>query len=155
MRMGTILPRNKPGWHIIERTGGQQGITLVEILVAVVLLSLVSIIFLNLSVTAVGWNQLAANKTRATNYAAAVMEELRTVSSDFPVLCGYTYCYDQGNWDELGLKLPAVEEGMKAEVAIQADEAAAGLFRVKVLVEWDHRGKQRGVTLDSMIWESS
>ena len=150
-----MLSRNTPRCQIIEHTGDQQGITLVEILVSVVLLSLVSTIFLNLLVTAIGWNQLAADKTRATNYAVAVMEELRTVSSDFPVLCGYTYSYEQGNWDELGLKLPAVEEEMKAEVAIQADEATAGLFRVKVLVEWDYRGKQRGVTLDSMIWGSS
>ena len=93
-----MLSRNTPRCQIIEHTGDQQGITLVEILVSVVLLSLVSTIFLNLLVTAIGWNQLAADKTRATNYAVAVMEELRTVSSDFPVLCSYTYSYEQGNW---------------------------------------------------------
>ncbi|MGI6487876.1 MAG: prepilin-type N-terminal cleavage/methylation domain-containing protein [Syntrophomonadaceae bacterium] len=150
-----MLSRKSPRGQIVEYTGDQRGITLVEILVAVVLLSLVSTIFLNLLVTAMGWNELAADKTRATNYAASVMEELRTVSSDFSVLCGYTYSYDQGNWDELGLSLPAMEEKMKAEVAIQADDEAAGLFGIKVLVEWGHRGKQREVVLESMIWGSS
>lgn len=128
-----------------------RGMTLIELMVALVFLTLAAAIALNILVAAMAWNRLAADQTRAVAYGTEVMEELKVVPQRLPALAGETYSPALGNWSRLGIGVEGSSDGLMARVGIEPYDAQAGLFEVRVEITWDFRGKQRKINLVTLM----
>lgn len=131
---------------------GSKGTTLIEVLAALALVSLMAVGVSAALVNASGWNRMAADETRATAYAVEIMELIKASRRNLSDLSPGTYSDGLGNWNYLGLATAGARQGMEARVSVTDYELDSGLYRVDVEVSWETVGKIHHVGLSSVIW---
>jgi len=129
-----------------------EGMTLIEVLAALAVISLLAVAVSATLVNASGWNRLAADETKAVAYAAEMMEAIRASAGRLPGLSGSTYSVGLGNWSDLAVSTSGERDGMQAQVSVSGYEIDAGLYRVDVEVSWETVGKPHVIQLTGVIW---
>lgn len=141
----------------MERDKYQQGYSLLEVLVALVILAVIIMPLLSLFIQGHSHNRSAGLKTRAVLYGQEEMERLKNLGFDGlrGKVAGGSYLLPEGQWEE--------EEGMvrhyRLELVNQGVEGTEGvvqvqLIKVQVHVGWiEGEGREREITLASCLAE--
>ena len=137
-----------------------KGITLVELLLAAAMLSLVCSMLFLLFVNCILLNEFNRNRTIAATHAQYILEDIK--DSDF---IGLEAAINAGNWD---LNTAAIEaqfdpgdasdfiplENEAIDTAVTDIGVAASLLDITVTVTWDSRGGEaRTISLETLIAE--
>ncbi|MCQ9206180.1 MAG: hypothetical protein NG737_07720 [Omnitrophica bacterium] len=131
----------------------KKGVTLVEILVAVVIFVTTIIAILMSFINCVFLNQLNREHVRATTHAQYVLEEINEANTNVAVIGGLIL---GGGWDWNTANIVAIPElsALDSEnIATDATWDVAGeLLNVTVTVNWDDlRGRPSNVVLRSLF----
>jgi prepilin-type N-terminal cleavage/methylation domain-containing protein len=124
----------------------QQGLSLIEVLASLVLLSLLAFSMLAIFSPVARWINAARHETTAVHYAAAILENLRSEREKIdPVNAGQTA-------QEIGLASVCPANGMVAEISlIQAQAAYPNLYDVQVTVTWTEGTVTQSLSLSTVI----
>lgn len=126
------------------RLGNQQGMTVIEVAVAMAILAIVGGALVSIALTTVAMTTTAKLKTRATALAVERIEELKACKEQRGALPTLPDC---------GITTPETVEGIFTRgttINSGTDESA-----VIVIVSWQERGRTRNVTLETKlsIWK--
>lgn len=140
--------------------GAEAGFTLAEVLVALVLLSLLTVTLYAVFSTTQLWLGQASGKMKATDHALAIMEHLRAASirlNSLPVAASDSYCFTDDDTrnrtmelTELGISIPD-PLGLEEQVIITRRTEADALFQVEVTVFWQEGGRRRSIIASSLL----
>jgi prepilin-type N-terminal cleavage/methylation domain-containing protein len=121
-----------------------RGFTLLEVLIAIGILSIGLLGMATLTGSIIGYNRMAREITEATTLAQAKMEELKNEAWD------NIQTETEANLDAAGNDAPPGIYERVTEVA-QAGSGDNPYKMVDVTVSWDWRGKTRNVALKTII----
>lgn len=152
LKLGAIdfLQSNSMGLSKLEnrdpREGRQKGLTLIEVLTALLLLSLVSLSIPAIFSPAAQWINKARIETWAVNYAASLLDELRCEPEKIDeVNCGKTAA-------ELSLVCASPCPGMTGQISrMQPLPYAPLLYDIMVTVTWTQGGQMHTLNLSTVI----
>lgn len=125
------------------KNSNEQGVTLIEVLAALVLLLILSTTIIAVFTPASLWIQQARNETTASNYARAVLEDLR--SDRAQIKLGNSDKYADEIWSPHSYQPPEPPD-MRAKLDIRTASQAgidpesdlANLYAVTVKVIWNN-----------------
>lgn len=120
-----------------------KGTSLIEVLAALVVVSLVIGSALSFFTRGMAWNQGAAMRTRAVYYGQALIEEIKVC----PVKIHENISGDQAALD-LNVKAP---KGISSRVFISRYDAALHLYQIRVELVWTVREKTQQETLMAIL----
>lgn len=135
----------------------QKGMTLIEVLAALVLLSLLAITSFTVITTSTIWVLKAGKSTQAMTMANSIMEDIRANSNTIPA---GTFILNDGTGDDSLVFFENYENpdkwgNFKAEVKItevQYDETSANnLLEVKIKVTWQENNQNYAEELTSIV----
>ncbi|MGE5416846.1 MAG: type IV pilus modification PilV family protein [Acidobacteriota bacterium] len=124
----------------------QRGMTLVEVLASLVIITVVFTSVLSVFMSGMAWISGAARKTEAVNYAALVLEELK--SHPELVRPGLKDVH------ALSSDLP-IPDGIGGTCDCQEYASDLGLYSVKVCVYWSSSGHQQTEQLVTLVYGSN
>lgn len=117
---------------------GQEAMTLLEVLLALVIFTIISNMALAIFSTATIWIKHSRYESTATYYAASLLEELRekpekikSVSMAEPEILGLGEGYT-----------PAIPPGISAQIDMEKVDALDRLYRIRVTLSW-YEGEQK------------
>lgn len=129
-----------------EKEGSQSGLTLIEVLAALLLLSLVSLSIPAIFGPAAQWISKARLETTAVNYAASILDELRSER-------GKINEFNNGKTaEELDLVCESPYPGMTGQITqMQPQASLPNLYDVRVTVSWSQGGQTHNLQLSTVI----
>ncbi|MEN6326265.1 MAG: type II secretion system protein [Syntrophomonas sp.] len=125
----------------------EKGTTLLEVLVALVILAVLTTAVLAIFMPTGLWISKARNETTAANYAAAILEDLRDQRSRLQT----------GNSispEDLGLDQqykPDFPVGINASISMESMASYSKLYKVQVLVKWKEGIELRKITMATLM----
>lgn len=124
----------------------QQGLSLIEVLASLVLLSLLALTGLAIFSPVARWISAARHETSAVYLAAAILENLRSEREKIdPVNAGR-------NAQEIGLTGVCPASGMVDEISlIRAQAACDDLYDVMVTITWPEGNATKSLSLSTVI----
>ncbi|MDD2510225.1 MAG: hypothetical protein PHP26_08305 [Syntrophomonas sp.] len=126
---------------------GQEAMTLLEVLLALVLLTLIANVALAIFTTSAIWIKHSCHESTASYYAASLLEELREKTENIETV-------SLAAPEELGLGegyTPSIPPGISAKIDMERVNDMDRLYRVRVTVCWDEGEEKRKLCLVTMI----
>ncbi|GEM_PF-2813450 len=123
-----------------------KGVTYVEILIAVIIIAYISLVFGQMFVTNNFLLVQTTNQSRAYNWAADTMEELK--SMHYPQL-------QAGLWTDMSGNDKYLGENTQFTRYLNVIQVEPGLKEVEVIVGWDELGEDREVRIVSYVADYS
>jgi prepilin-type N-terminal cleavage/methylation domain-containing protein len=126
-----------------------QGMTLIEVLAALILLSILAVTLVGIFTPTASWIYGARKETTACNYAAAVLEDLR--SNRAVLASGVTRQTPSSlSLDETEYK-PADCPTMQAYISMSSRTESTAIFDIAVTVEWTEGSQTRSMKLMTIM----
>jgi len=124
----------------------QKGLTLIEVLTALLLLSLLAVSIPGIFGPVATWTCKARSETTGVNYAASLLDELRLQPDKIDELnIGKTA-------EELGLVCDSSYPGMTSQITrMQPQPSMPNLYDVMVTVTWLEGGQPHNLQLATLI----
>jgi prepilin-type N-terminal cleavage/methylation domain-containing protein len=124
----------------------QKGLTLIEVLTALLLISLLAVSIPGIFGPVAIWTCKARSETSAVNYAASLLDELRLESEKI----------DEGNTgktaEELHLVCTSSYPGMTGTITrMQPQQSMPNLYDVVVTISWFQAGQPQNLQLVTLI----
>lgn len=120
----------------VSKLRQNKGFTLVEIMVAIAILSIALLGLISVTVTVIKGNTFSKTMTKATTWADDKMEKLKSKTYSDPGLVS-------------GTDTP--ESSFTRTWTVTSDSPAAGMKTISVTVQWDWQGTTRNVTVRNII----
>ena len=124
----------------------QAGLTLVEVLVALVIVSIGLLGIAGLQARAIGCNRIARMQTEATALAAAMLERMRLLPFDHP---------DLTPGPALHRRRPEPNSACEAHWAVIADHPTDGTKTVRIRVRWSGAPYGSNVRMQTIIYRKA
>ena len=111
----------------------EKGLTLIEVLIALVIFSLIAVSVVSMYIPAAMWVEKAGKETRALYYASGIIEDLRAHNGNL-----YEVTRTVPGDENLNLNHGCKPDDMTAEITIdlRGDQGLNNLYEVTVTVSW-------------------
>lgn len=126
-----------------------RGMTFLEVIVSLVLLSLIAVMFLPIFVTTTVWIRKAGDDSAAATYVNSIMEEIRT---------NRNVIYDTAGTPTTPTALnitsttaPASLSNLNASIEMTPDASLINIYMVTVTASWTKNGQNRSFTQKATI----
>ena len=126
-----------------------QGMTLIEVLAALILLSIFAVTLLGIFAPAANWINMARKETTASNYASAVLEDLR--SNRGALLSDVTYQTPSALLLNETEYKPSECPTMQAYITIRSLKELTSIINITVTVEWMEGGQTHSLELMTLM----
>ncbi|MGE5398394.1 MAG: type IV pilus modification PilV family protein [Chitinophagales bacterium] len=129
---------------ILEKLRDEKGMTLIEILAALTILTMAIMVIITSFTTAIIWNAESGRRTRAIYFGSEVIEELKSNPSLVTNTSGYVDYSSRVDYIAPPL-------GIGAKVSIFDYDTTLKLHTVLVKPTWNTRGIERSDSLQTVI----